>query len=277
MKTKESALTKAQRLWAVTVAFMRANIIDEITYPASFVMTEIGVVAPLFIYYFLGELVGESAQVGGDYFTFAVIGMAVSSVLQSALSGFGNSLQAAQNRGIFETFLVEPVPWLYLPVAMNLYRIILGVFNGFLLLAVGLIFGVSINPSGLFPFLLLLGLGVVASVAVGVFAAAVGILAKRAQPLLTLYGMAASLLGGALFSVAQLPAFLQVLALAIPHTYVINAARAVLMDDPGSFVMSFGTAMWSLLAFCAVAVTLSLWMFHRALQYARTEGILSGY
>ena len=264
-------------MWAVTMAFLRVYVIDEITYPASFVLTEIGVLAPLFIYHYVGELVGESVAVGGDYFTFAVIGMAVSAVLQAALAGFGNSLQAAQNRGLFETYLVEPVPWLYLPVAMNLYRIMIGVVNGFLLIGVGLFFGVSIKSEGLLQFLLLLMLGVVASVAVGVIAAAVGIIAKRAQPLLTLYGLAASLLGGALFSVAQLPPFLRVLALAIPHTYVINAARSVLMDDPGTFVMTFQTATTSLSIFCVLVLSLALWLFHRALQYARTEGILSGY
>jgi ABC-2 type transport system permease protein len=277
MKTQRSLIERTRRLWAITGAFMRAHVIDEITYPASFVMTEIGVLAPLFIYHFVGELVGESVAVGGDYFTFAVIGMAVTAVLQAALGGFGNALQAAQNRGIFETFLVEPVPWLYLPVAMNLYRILLGMINGFLLIGVGLMFGVTINASGLFRFFILLVLGVIASVAVGVAAAAVGILAKRAQPLLTLYGLAASLLGGALFSVAQLPDFFRVLSYAIPHTYVINAARSVLMDDPGTFVMSFETATLSLSGFCLVALSLSLWLFHRALQYARREGILSGY
>ena len=273
----KSLRREIRRLWAVTIAFLRIYVIDEITYPASFVMTEIGVLAPVFIYYFVGELVGERADVGGDYFTFAVIGMAVSAVLQAALAGFGNALQAAQNRGLFESFLVEPVPWLYLPVAMNLYRVLLGMVNGFLLIGVGLLFGVSINGAGLPQFLILLSLGVVASVAVGIAAAAVGILAKRAQPLLTLYGLAASLLGGALFSVAQLPDFLRWLSYAIPHTYVINAARSVLMDNPGSFVMSFDTAVWALLGFCAVVLTSALWLFNRTLQYARTEGILSGY
>jgi ABC-2 type transport system permease protein len=264
-------------MWAVTAAFLRVYVIDEITYPASFVLTEIGILAPLFIYHYVGELVGESVAVGGDYFTFAVIGMAVSAVLQAALAGFGNALQAAQNRGLFETYLVEPVPWLYLPVAMNLYRIVIGVANGFLLIGVGLLFGVSIKGEGLPRFLLLLLLGVVASVAVGVVAAAAGIIAKRAQSLLTLYGLAASLLGGALFSVAQLPPFLRVLAYAIPHTYVINAARSVLMEDPGTFVMTFQTATWALLIFCVLVLSLSLWLFNRALQYARREGILSGY
>ena len=277
MKPTESFPVKVGRLWAVTVAFLRVNIIDEITYPASFVMTEVGVLAPLFIYFFVGELVGESAAVGGDYFTFAVVGMAVSAVLQSALGGFGNALQAAQNRGVFETFLVEPVPWLYLPVAMNLYRILLGVVNGFLLLGAGMLFGVQIGAGGLPQFVILLALGVVASVAVGVIAASVGILAKRAQPLLTLYGLAASLLGGALFSVAQLPPFLRAISYVIPHTYVINAARSVLMDDPGTFVMPFETAFFSLLVFCVIVLSAALWLFNRTLQYARTEGILSGY
>jgi ABC-type polysaccharide/polyol phosphate export permease len=113
--------------------------------------------------------------------------------------------------------------------------------------------------------------------AVGILSASLMVLAKRSQPVLTLYGLAASLLAGALFSVDQLPPFLQALSLAIPHTYVINAARTVLMEDPGTFTMSFSTAAIALTVFNLVVFTSGLWLLHRSMQYARKMGMLSGY
>jgi ABC-type multidrug transport system permease subunit len=89
--------------------------------------------------------------------------------------------------------------------------------------------------------------------------------------------MAASLLGGALFSVDQLPSWLQPLAYAIPHTYVINASRAVLMEDPGTFVIPFNTAVLALLIFNVVVLAGGLWLFSRSLEYGRKMGMLSGY
>jgi ABC-2 type transport system permease protein len=131
--------------------------------------------------------------------------------------------------------------------------------------------------SGIPKFLLLIVLGIMASMAVGILSASLMVLAKRSQPVLTLYGLAASLLAGALFSVDQLPPFLQVLSLAIPHTYVINAARTVLMEDPGTFNMPFSTAAIALTVFNLVVFTSGLWLLHRSMQYARKMGMLSGY
>ena len=89
--------------------------------------------------------------------------------------------------------------------------------------------------------------------------------------------LAASLLGGALFSIDQLPGWLRWFSFLIPHTYVINSARAVLMPDPGSFFMPFGVAAATLLIFNLVFLSLGLWLVSRSLQFARREGILGEY
>ncbi|HEX6147194.1 MAG TPA: ABC transporter permease [Acidimicrobiia bacterium] len=262
---------------SISSAFLRMDAIEDVSYPLSLILGELGVMAPVFIYFFIGELVPSSPEIGDDYFTFAVIGLCVSTILQAALGGFGGSLQRAQNRGTFETLLVEPVPWTFLPFAMNLWRVILGFLGGVLIFSLGLLLGADYVISGIPAFILLLILGVLASMGIGILAASLMVLAKRSQPVLTLYGLAASLLAGALFSVDQLPSYLRALSWAIPHTYVINSARTVLMDDPGSFSISFASAALALTIFNVVVFTGGLWLFNRSLQYARKMGMLSGY
>ena len=264
-------------LSSVSAAFIRMDSVEDISYPLSMILGELGTIVPVFIYFFIAQLVGDSPEVGGDYFTFAVIGISVSTILQAALSGFGGSLQRAQNRGTFETLLVEPVSWMFLPFAMNLWRVILGLMGGTLVFLVGLALGAKYVWSGIPAFLLLVVLGILASMAIGILSASLMVLAKRSQPVLTLYGLAASLLAGALFSIDQLPPFLQALSLAIPHTYVINAARTLLMEDPGTFSMSFRTAAIALTVFNLVVFSSGLWLLHRSMQYARKMGMLSGY
>jgi ABC-2 type transport system permease protein len=253
------------------------DFVEEISYPLTTLVSLLGTMAPLLIYFFVGELVGENPEVGDDYFTFATIGLVVATILQAALSGFGGSLQKAQNRGTFETLLVEPVPWLFLPFAMNLWRVVDGVFGGLLVFLFGWLLGAQYIPAGIPQFLVLLVLGILASMAVGIVSASLLVLAKKSQPILWAYGFAASLLSGALFSVEQLPPFLQSLALVIPHTYVINSARALLMEDPGTFSIPFDTAVLALTIFNVVVFSLGLWLFARSLQYARKMGILAGY
>jgi ABC-2 type transport system permease protein len=275
--TTDTHSSERAGLSSVSAAFIRMDSVEDISYPLSMLLGELGTIVPVFIYFFVAQLVGDSPEVGGDYFTFAVIGMSVSTILQAALSGFGGSLQRAQNRGTFETLLVEPVSWMYLPFAMNLWRVILGLFGGTLVFFVGLTLGANYVWSGIPAFLLLIVLGILASMAIGILSASLMVLAKRSQPVLTLYGLAASLLAGALFSVDQLPPFLQALSLAIPHTYVINAARTLLMEDPGTFTMSFRTAAIALTVFNLVVFTSGLWLLNRSMQYARKMGMLSGY
>lgn len=262
---------------SVAIAFLRMDIIEDLSYPMSLLMAELGTIMPVLISYFIGELVGPSDDVGGDYFTFAVIGLAITAVLQGALGGFGGSLQRALNRGTLETLLVEPVPWMSLPFAMNLWRIIMGIVEGALILAIGAALGANYIVTGLGQFTVLIILGILACTAIGIVSASVLVLAKKSKPILTLYGMAASLLAGSVFPVSELPEWLQVFSWAIPHTYVINAARTVLMADPGEFSIAFGTAALALLAFNVVVMALGLWLFSRSLEYGRKMGMLSGY
>lgn len=262
---------------SIAAAFLRVEFIEEISYPATFFLSSLGTVLPVFVFFFIGELVGGSSEVGADYFTFAVLGMAVTATLQGALSGFGGSLQRALNRGTLETLLVEPVPWTVLPFAMNLWRILMGIFEGVVILALGAVLGANYFLSGAAAFMVLLVLGIIANMAIGIVVASVLILAKKSKPLLTLYGMAASLLAGSLFSVSQLPDWLSIFSWAIPHTYVINATRAVLMEDPGDFVIGFGTAVIALTIFNIVVFAAGLWLFSRSLEYGRKMGMLSGY
>lgn len=275
--TAVTRVTPRTGLRSVAAAFLRMDSIEDISYPLSMSLSQLSTIAPVLIYYFVGQLVGESPEIGNDYFTFAVIGMSVSTMLQAALSGFGGSLQRAQNRGTFETLLVEPVPWVILPFAMNLWKVMLGVVGGTLTLLTGLVLGAHYIPAGIPQFVVLILLGILASMGIGILSASLMVLAKRSQPIIKLYGIASSLLAGALFSVDQLPDFLRPLALAIPHTYVINSARAVLMDDPGTFSIPFGTAVLALSIFIVVVSSIGLWLFSRSLQYARKMGLLSGY
>jgi ABC-2 type transport system permease protein len=262
---------------SIAVAFLRMDAIEEFSYPMSLVLSELGTVLPVLVSFFIGDLVGESAEVGGDYFTFAVLGLAISAMLHGALSGFGGNLQRALNRGSLETLLVEPVPWTFLPFAMNLWHTMMGILQGTLIMLIGLLLGADYLPGGWWQFLVLLVLGILACTAIGIVSAAILVISKRSKPFLTLYGMAASLLAGSVFSVSQLPDWLQPLAWAIPHTYVINASRAVLMEDPGTFYIPFDTAVIALLIFNVVVLSGGLWLFSRSLEYGRKMGMLSGY
>lgn len=271
---------RARSASSMVSAFWRIDYVDEFSYPASFLLGELATFVPVVTSFFIGELTvgSENSELfGSDYFTFAVLGLAIAGVMQSALFGFGFSLQRAQERGTLETLLVEPVPWTLLPMAMNVWRVALGMANGALVLIMGWVLGARYNLRGLPTFLVLMVVGIFASQAIGILSASFLVLAKKSQPIIRLYTLAATILAGSVFSVDQLPPWLRVFSWMIPHTYVVTAAREQLMSDAGSFSIPVGVALWALTGFAVIIGGGGLLLFRRTLEYARKMGMLSGY
>lgn len=276
--TTEARPSRISPTWRRTsAAFLRVDVIEEINYPLTFFMGLLGIVAPLIPFFFISELVGQSRTVGGDYLTFTVIGLGVTAVMTGAMIGFGSSLQRAFQRGTMEVFLVAPVPWKTLPLAMNQWTLMFGTLSGLLIIAMGGLLGAEFNVSGIPIALVIAVLGIIAATAIGICSAAVLLLTLKSAPLIRVYSLAASLLAGSIFSVDQLPDWARFLSFALPHTYVINATRTALMSDPGTFQMSPTTAIIALVAFNLVFFAGGIFLFGRALEFSRKMGTLGGY
>lgn len=276
--TAEATSRRTSPRWRTTAgAFLRVDVIEEINYPLTLLMQLLGIIVPLIPFFFISELVGNSRATGGDYFTFTVIGLGLTAAMTGAMSGFGSSLQKAFQRGTMEVFLVEPVPWTTLPLAMNQWTLMFGAISGLFIFGVGWLMGASFELSGVPVAIVIAVLGVVAATAIGICSAAILLLTLKSAPLIRLYSLAASLLAGSIFSVNQLPDWARYVSYALPHTYVINATRTALMEDPGSFEMSTTTAIIALLVFNVVFVAGGFYMFRRALELSRRMGTLGGY
>ena len=276
--TAEVTPRRASPGWRKTAgAFLRVDVIEEINYPLTLAMQLLGIIVPLIPFFFISELVGNSRTTGGDYFTFTVIGLALTAAMTGAMAGFGSSLQKAFQRGTMEVFLVEPVPWTTLPLAMNQWTLMFGALSGLLIFGVGWLMGATFVVSGIPVAILIAILGMIASTAIGICSAAILLLTLKSAPLIRLYSLAASLLAGSIFSVNQLPEWARMISFALPHTYVINATRTALMDDPGTFEMSTTTAIIALVIFNVVFLAAGFYIFRRALELSRKMGTLGGY
>ncbi len=104
------------------------------------------------------------------------------------------------------------------------------------------------------------------------------LLSKRADPVLLAYTVASTVLSGLFVPVQVLPGVLQSLSWLIPHTYVVDALRQLVLDGgEASSRVSVAGALVALSAFCVVAYSLGLTLFTRSLHYARRRGILGTY
>jgi ABC-2 type transport system permease protein len=252
-------------------AYIRLDLVEERMFPATSIMRYIAAVFPVLLYFFQSTFLGSS----GDVFGVMLIGTAVTLGLQDALTQLTARLNFAMERGTLETYLVEPVPWVLIPIAMNVWRSFTGAIMACFMIAVGWLLGMPIDPAGIPLGLLVLFLGILACNALGTLAASFLVLFKRGDPVVMLFSLAAGVLGGALFPVSVLPEWIRWASYLVPHTYVISAERQLLMVNPPAGDLGVGLSIVVLAILSVVMLTGGLWLFDRSLRLARRLGILS--
>ncbi|MEX1124496.1 MAG: ABC transporter permease [Acidimicrobiia bacterium] len=275
----KSLLRTIRRASQVTGAFWRIDFIKATNYPLALVMKGLSAFIPVFTFVFVAELVSDNGpDVAYDYYTFVVIGVVSMSILGATLNSFGNDMLELVTQGQLEMFLVEPVRWKLLPFAMTPWAAFQAFATSAVMVALSIPLGADYSLEAVPIAILIVVLGLAATLAIGILGASIKILSKRADPVLSLYTLAASVLSGVFFPVELLPSWLRALAWAIPHTYVIQALRKVLM--PRGEVLPGPTA-WqavaALFVFSLVLYPIALWVFGHTLEYGRKVGALSGY
>jgi ABC-2 type transport system permease protein len=262
--------SRARKVRDTLEGYIRIDLVEERMFPASTIMRYVAVVFPVLLYFFQTRFLGST-----NHFMMMLVGTAVIAGLQDAMTGLTSRLSFAMERGTLETYLVEPVPWALIPVAMNIWRSFTGAILACVMVGLGCLLGGTIKPEGIPLALLVLFLGIVACNALGSFAAAFILLFKRGEPVVALYSLAAGVLGGALFPIDVLPSWLRWLSYLVPHSYVISAMRQVLLPNPPDDGLPLWLSISVLAAFCVVSLVTGLFVFDRALRLARRLGILS--
>ena len=269
---------RARRGLQIARAFFDMGFSTAIAYPMSFGMSLLQPLIPVVTFYFVAQLVTDGPSVGGDYYSFVIIGFLVTQSYGGALGGFAHDMQAAVQQGRFEMYLVEPVRWSLLPFGMAEWQLSSRILYASLAGAVSLLFGADFVWRGLPLALLVFILGMAASLAIGILAGAIGVLSKRSNPVLTIYTMVAGILAGVAFPIELLPTPVRALSWLIPHTYSITAIRRLLLPE-GSSVPgpSVAQALIGLTIFNVVFYPAVLWFYNRMMEAGRRTGVLHGY
>lgn len=252
-------------------AYVRIDLVEERMFPATTILRYAAVAFPVLLYFYQGAFLGTR-----DAFVFMLIGASVTAGFQDALTALTTRLHFAQERGTLETYLVEPVPWALIPLAMNIWRSITGTLMACFMVGFGCLLGGSIEWRAIPLALLVFAVGIVACNAIGTLAASFIILFKRGEPVIQLYSLAAAVLGGTLFPISVLPEGIRWLSYLVPHSYVISAERQLLMTEPPAEQwLSPGLSLLALAVLAGVTLAVGLTVFDRSLKLARRLGILS--
>ena len=271
---------RAAASMSVLGAFVRRDWAIDLSYRAPFALRAVSLLLTLALFYYLGEVVDNSAfedQQGIDsgYFGYVAIGLATFTVIQTSLISFSRKLREEQTTGTFEALMTTPASPSAIILSSAVYEIVRATIDGLLiLLAAVVLFGLELDtsPDGVAIALVTLvaALGLFASL--GVAVAALTVLFKRTTALLGLIMSAIALLSGVYFPIDVLPSWMQTIADVIPFTWTLDLLRAALLGGDVDVARLLG-----LIASVLVLLPLAIWFFGWTLRRARRTGTLALY
>ena len=213
---------------------------------------------------------------GGDYFSFAVIGVAFSSLLGMFQEGLSSVVRSAQVSGTLEALLVTPASIPTVLFGSSLYSLLLQVFRTLLHLGVALaFFGMTLGRvNG--PGVLSVGvLTVLCFLSVGILSASFILVHKTGSPFGWILGTVSGLLGGVVFPVALLPPWIRWVSSLLPVTYALDGMRKSLLASAGFAEVLPDIA--ALAVFNIILLPVSLLAFRLAVRKAKKDGTLSHF
>jgi ABC-2 type transport system permease protein len=269
------------RPWRALGGFFRRDLTIHTSYKLGFSMDLAGVFFNAATYYFIARLIGQAAtpwlgRYGGDYFSFALIGVAFSSYQNVGLNSFSQSLRQEQFLNTLEPLLMTPVTIPQFLVGSALWDFLYSTLEVALYLALGaLFFGFRPNHAHPGAALAVLALTLLAFMGLGIFSAAFIMKFKRGNPVTWLIISISQLLGGVYFPTEILPASLRTVSLAVPMTPALSGLRKTMLAGGG-----WGDIRGELTAlalFVVVLWPLGTLLFASALRRARADGSLGHY
>jgi ABC-2 type transport system permease protein len=213
----------------------------------------------------ISSLIGQ-----GDYFTFSLIGLALTQYVWRGFATFSNRVKTEQRGGSLELLWMSRYPLPLLILLASVWDFIAASVNAGIILVVGTYaFGASLRWEGI---LALMGIGLLTSVAMG----SLGLLASswfiawgRGDVFRPLLNKTIPVLSGSFFPISLFPVWLQAVAWCLPLTPAVVLARSLLMPTQGGFAHS---ALWILMGLSCLLACAGWGSLKLALRCARTNG-----
>jgi ABC-2 type transport system permease protein len=266
---------------SVTTAFFKRDLSLNLSYRTFFFLSSFGIFFSVASTYFMSKMFGNSlvsqlSEYGGDYFAFALIGVAFYGYLIVSLTNYSQSIRDGQVQGTLEIMLLSPTRLSSILLSSSLFSYSFTTLNVVVYLLAGtLIFHFDISQANVLTSLVVLLLSVTSFSGIGILSAALVLVVKKGDPVATIYGAISTLLAGVYYPVSVLPGPLVIVSKFIPLTYALDAMRLAMLKGYSIYQVRYDLLF--LLGFTVILTPLSLLVFRLALKRAKKEGSLVHY
>jgi ABC-2 type transport system permease protein len=231
----------------------------------------------LVTYYFISKTFAGSNVAGlqgaPSYFDYAVVGVAITTVIAVAVASLGYQVREEQLMGTLEALTAQPVTSSELALGLAGYHFLFSIGRAAFYLAVAaLVLGADFSQAdwvGAAVGLIVTG---IALTSLGIALGALVVVFKRVDAVGAVAAFGLGLLGGAFFPIEVLPGWLESIARVVPTRLAFDGVRAALYRGEGWVDPILG-----LLAFGVLSLPVAVWLFGRTLAVSRRRGSLTQY
>jgi ABC-2 type transport system permease protein len=263
------------------LAFLKKDLQVATSYRLAFLLQLFGIGFTLALFFFLSRLIDATMNpylgpYGGDYFSFVLIGVAVSNYLSTGLNAFSSRIRDEQVLGTLEAVLATPTRFSTYLFSSSLWSFLWASFQVLAYVVLGLLFfRLELHDPNYGAALLFLALTVVAFSSLGLLAASFILVLKRGNPVNWFFTSLSRLLGGVYFPITILPGWLQKGAQVIPLTYSLEGMRMALLS--GRPIGQLRRELLALVLFTIAALAIGIGAARFAIRRARRDGTLGQY
>jgi ABC-2 type transport system permease protein len=268
-------------MWLKILAFLRRDFQTQASYRLAFVIRLVGMFVSIGTFYFISQILGSAVspylnRYGGDYFHFALLGIAFYPFIGISANSLANVVNEYQQTGTLEILFVSPtpiVPALLMSTVWNYCWAFLEML--FFLVAGALIFQAQFNWPNIFFAIIVLLFTIMANAGLGFINAAFVLVTKRVSPLTRLIALFTNLLAGVYYPVEVLPSWLRTFSFLFPATYSLDALRHTMLLQGSP--LDVWSDLLALSLFTIVLLPAGLVAFHYGVRWAKMDGSLSQY
>jgi ABC-2 type transport system permease protein len=260
-----------------SLAFFKKDILNASSYKLNFAMRFIGIFFSVISFFFVSRLIPGRAVVdyGGDYFTFVLIGLALSNFIGLGMGSFSGIIRRMQTTGTIETVLSSRTKLSTFLVGSSLWSYFMTIINVSVYFIFGIfLFGIKLNAN-IPAAIIILILNTLCFSAIGIMAASMIMIFKQGDPLTWVFTSLSGILGGTLYPITIMPVWLQNIAELLPITHALRAMRHAVIQ--GYSLSALSGDILFLLVFALALIPISLILFKLALKKAKKDGSLVKY
>lgn len=268
-----------RQVGSLICAFIRRDWKVTLSYRVGLIAQLIQSLVTLLFLFALGRLVGGKATIGNGmhegYFPFAVLGVAMLSIVNSELNAVSAQIRNDQTTGTFEALFAMPSPPWMTVLGSVAFQVLWATAVALMTIAIavggfGMRFHASFASAGVAMIGLVVAMLLFAALGIGL--AGTVVVFKATFPVSNAIATGLSLLGGVYYPIGLLPGPLHVVAEILPFTWALEVLRAGLLQHQ----MAWST-LALLVAVTLVLVPASMWTFTRAVMHSRRTGALGHY